>query len=665
MYLSLKNFLIIVLIYFIFSILTVLTLQTSSSKTLLIHSKNPSKSQEESSSSNEFFLSSLKPENLESESTCKTHQNKYTPTEIKNIFNYQDYSACKTPTNDTISFKNSQILIQCIKTTTPQYADDYNRFETYGGSRKHRPSWSNTTPSITNKEFLFIKCSEDAIYALVFNRFKQEFSDSANQKRRKLGFNKKPMSVLLLVFDSISRYSFQRNLPKTRKFLQGLEANQQLNQVFSLYEFEKAASVEVRTRWNMAQILYGKSLNEVDKGISRGKQGHFKRMQDLKDYQKHAIWTHFKSLGYVTMFSHGTVMDDLSLITGKYLATDHTFTNFWRYLWGIYNWYDTQEGQKCAGNRNFHDFSLDYTFQFFDNYQDNNKFAYVHINAAHEESGNVKTIDEDLFRFLNEFLSMIQNKGENLALFLISDHGYKQIKGAQWDIRSFFEYNTPMTHLIVSKEVVTGLEADSNLKYNQRQLVSRYDINLSLKHLAYFPYNISLESWYSAAKDDYTYNTMSLFQEKSNNNRTCADIGVSKEFCLCSWYEPIEYSENERIIQIEMINLFANLVENLGSPKGKCKVEENVYIVKAENFVIKNLENGLDTLYNIRMKTRQASEIFVDFNFCLENRINKTQQILNGVYKPYSVFQLEIGKVFLQLSDFKMSTECLTCFCDC
>ena len=39
------------------------------------------------------------------------------------------------------------------------------------------------------------------------------------------------------------------------------------------------------------------------------------------------------------------------------------------------------------------------------------------------------------------------------------------------------------------------------------------------------------------------------------------------------------------------------------------------------------------------MRTKKDSKIIIDFKFCLEDKINKTKQILTGKWGPYSVFQ--------------------------
>jgi len=62
---------------------------------------------------------------------------------------------------------------------------------------------SNTIPYLAFKEFLIRKGSDNAVYTLVLDRFKQEVSNSTNRIRRKLNINNKLMIVLFLEFDSV------------------------------------------------------------------------------------------------------------------------------------------------------------------------------------------------------------------------------------------------------------------------------------------------------------------------------------------------------------------------------------------------------------------------------------------------------------------------------
>ena len=89
----------------------------------------------------------------------------------------------------------------------------------------------------------------------------------------------------------------------------------------------------------------------------------------------------------------------------------------------IYSYSEFAENQRCLGSENAHYYSMNHTYQFFNNYKEHNRFGYVHISAAHEDTGNVKTIDDDLLNFLIKMLELFDNKQEDLAIMLIGDHG--------------------------------------------------------------------------------------------------------------------------------------------------------------------------------------------------------------------------------------------------
>lgn len=598
--------------------------------------------------------------------TCKTFDVVYTKVELSKIFSYRNYKECIPSSNDLISFKNQNLSVVCMGNSKPQYAVDANENEVYGNNKKTLPNWSRSLPDFKDKQFLLVKCSVRSVFAFVFNRFKKEVSEAANEIRMRLVSDKKNMNVLLMVFDSISKFSFKRNLPKTSKFLEDIGINNQLSKQFSVYNFEKATVAESRTRWNMAQILYGKTWEEAEFVFGKNPDINLAEKQKL-DYQKHAIWSHYSSLGYVTMFSHNTGLSFLSLLTGNTIKADHVFANFWNHIWGVLNKHDIVNGQKCIGDRNAHDFSFDYTYQFFENYKENNKFAYIHSNAAHEHTGNVITIDDDLLKFLENFLTMIQSRGDNLALFLISDHGHKQKNAPEWDIRTLFDVITPTTYLIMTKDIVKKLKAEEILKYNEKQLISRFDINLSLKHLAYAPYNISVDSWYPKAKFEYNnYKTISLFEETPAFDRTCSDIGVEKEFCICSWFEPVENNYREKVIRNQMITLFAKYLKKIGKSNLYCNVRDRVEVAKSESLILKSLEKGLFTVYKIELKTVNNIVISIDFNFCLMSALKKNKyKVVTDKLKPHSIFDISKVTGFLQLQKITLPSECISDFCSC
>jgi hypothetical protein len=186
----------------------------------------------------------------------------------------------------------------------------------------------------------------------------------------------------------------------------------------------------------MAPILYGESKSKIQEILGTRIPSFHSKIHE--EYQKKAIWSHFSSLGYVTMFLHDTVWDFLSYLTGARIFCDHVFTNYWKVVWTVYGFHDFQDGQRCIGNQNSHNISFGYIYRFFEVYPENNKFSYVHLNPAHEKKGNIQTVDEDLKDFLGKFVKLFNSRNESFVIFLIGDHGQRRVE-MQFDIRNSYE----------------------------------------------------------------------------------------------------------------------------------------------------------------------------------------------------------------------------------
>jgi hypothetical protein len=382
-----------------------------------------------------------------------------------------------------------------------------------------------------------------------------------------------------------------------------------------------------------------------------------------KDNQKFAIWTHYQKLGYTTMFLHDSVWDYIPMLTGRVIDTDHCFVDFWKYVWGVYNWHDFSDSQRCAGSKNSHDLSFDYTYQYFFNYKENNKFAYVHLDAAHESTGNIVTVDDDLARFLKDFLTLIRERDENLALFMISDHGNKHMGRIRWDIRSFYEVHVPMTHLILSKRIENDWNARESLTANKKRLLSRMDLNLSLKQIAYFPYNITIDL---QQLKDYEYdNIISLFSEKASLDRTCSSIGVAKEHCLCSWFQDVNQNdEREIFIRDSFIGLLRNYFEDNANQVLECDPMQDFVLTIFKSFQMKEEETAMDTLYFFEFELGSIKITAIgNFNFKTEKW--KFKKVADKKMLPYLDFEYQGRAAFLQVNEVKVVQKCFENMCFC
>ena len=233
--------------------------------------------------------------------TCKTPSNKYTDKEIFEIFRYKTYSKCKINSKNFVKYENNTLHALC-GSVIPTYAVDHLNEEFYAGGKREIPKWSSSIPNLVKKQFVLIKCSNTAIRALVFLWYNENISRNKREISVNLVAKNTTMNVLVLVLDSVSRFSSQRNLEKTTKFLKNLHID--FEDYYDVFEFDKVAIPHARTAYNIAQLIYGESHLDIYKKIKRIVPKYNQKTTVHSDYQKHAIWTQFNNLGYVTMVTH-------------------------------------------------------------------------------------------------------------------------------------------------------------------------------------------------------------------------------------------------------------------------------------------------------------------------------------------------------------------------
>ena len=569
---------------------------------------------------------------------CMPHEYNFSDHEARLYWNYQNYSSCSTKRGDDIRVSRDLITAYCRDGQYAYFGVDNRKQETFRGGR-HKIQWEQGTRKfIGNSEFAMVKCNEDSIYSYVFNRFNETTSNRTKKVEKSLAIESKPIAVLLLVFDSISRDSAKRNLEKTIEYLKQESSCGKNISKFSIYDFKLANAESPDTKRNMLPLLYGHSLKRHRQleAINRYKSN------SLLDLQKqYSLWSHFSSLGFVTYFSVDTVFSYFAEFTGNEIQADYVFQNFWKAAQTVYGYQDHLENQRCFGNHNAHFYSMDYTYQFFKNYREHNRFGFVHITAAHEDTGNIKTIDSDLPDFLKSMFDLFDSDKEDFVLFLLADHGRGMDK-LQFNIKGNLETLVPMSYIIMNRELEEKMGSRANLDHNIDRLMSRYDINLSLRSLAYIPYGDNYRYQYRNLKEKYlAKDVVNLFDEKISDTRTCADSGIPDDFCICNDFTDVNLdNENELIILDELVSLITRIIEGISI--------NNVESVMKIN--LRPQGEGWDTIYKVKLSLDSGNIIHAYGNFCNNDRILKTKQILDERIYPFKAFYVGTTNAFLQIS---------------
>ena len=387
------------------------------------------------------------------------------------------------------------------------------------------------------KEFAFAKCGDYKEPVYVHKALKSA-SERAEEIAKSKG-KKKPLTVFLVMFDSVSRQHFFRNFPKTIEYLNSeFSETGQLAKDFAMYDFLVNNVHGENTEPNMVPTLYGYSDSRIVQLLKGFDVRKTKDWWKFRELQKGSLFQFFKDMGYVTMFGYDTVLN-LFGKTGKEILTDHRAINFWQVAKKVFSYEDYTSKQVCLGPHDPHYYMLDYARQFMQNYEGYNRFGYVHLTTAHEPTGTlIRTADKDVKNFISEILNYYKHKEEDVVLMVASDHG-KRLKELDKAIEGYLENQLPFHLLFANKELMErlgGIEADSNLKHNTKRLVSRLDWHMTFKHLALSPYeevttnSSTYKDWKSLTDSE---NARSLFLEKVNNERTCSDVGIQNYYCTC------------------------------------------------------------------------------------------------------------------------------------
>ena len=171
---------------------------------------------------------------------------------------------------------------------------------------------------------------------------------------------------------------------------------------------------------------------------------------------------------------------------GRIITTDHISTNFFHASHKFVGYTDFIDDIQCIGNKSSDFYLLDYLKQFSKSYKNTNKFSYIHMSQGHEFSGTViKTIDNNLQKTLEEIINYYYDNNQDFFIILAGDHGKHSI---EWDhsYEGYLENQLPALFFISNKQFLSKI--DSMLYKNRKKVVSRFDLHLTLKHLAISPY---------------------------------------------------------------------------------------------------------------------------------------------------------------------------------
>ncbi|CAH1780947.1 unnamed protein product [Owenia fusiformis] len=323
-------------------------------------------------------------------------------------------------------------------------------------------------------------------------------------KRMKQPENKHPkLDVLMFGFDSVSRMSWIRNLPKSYKYF---------TEVLNGVVLEGYNIVGDGTPQALLPILTGKTEPELPEA-RRGKPG-------AKTVDGHPwIWKQYREKGYVTQWGE----DGGFIGTFQYRMLgfiDPPVDHFYRPFELLVGKHGTPSF--CLGSLPRHKNMLNWISGMYTMYKDNPKFMFMfHSEFSHEAMNALQKADDDLYTWLKH----IHKNGylDNALLILMSDHGArfqdirKSIQGKLEERMPYFGLRFPEWF---EKRYPNEIK---NLQINRHRLTTPFDIHETFEQLLDMSKN----------KEFTTSNRgISLFQEIPKA-RSCQDADIEPHWCAC------------------------------------------------------------------------------------------------------------------------------------
>ena len=344
-------------------------------------------------------------------------------------------------------------------------------------------------------DFIYVNCtaSDGALYNSTHSGVLPHDTDTMpDLPKGALGLN-----ILMMGFDSMSRRSWQRNLPKTVAYLtESLGAV-----VLNGYNAVGAATVH-----NLLPLLTGLEESE----LPEGRRGHAGAIP-VDGYPW--IWKDFNyTKPFGGAFTH-------SLLGFDKQPVDHYMRNFFLYR----RQKARRDKPHCLGSVPSHLNVFNSGRDMFESYKVRLKFSFIfHSILSHDHMTYVTVADEDL----TSTLKYMNDRGyfDNTLLILMSDHGAR-FSSIRKILQGRFEERNPFFSVrLPPKLIIKYPKIYKNLKINADRLTTPFDVHATFQDVISYKAGLIRQSKWSHG--------ISLF-EKIPVDRMCEEAGLTQHWCLC------------------------------------------------------------------------------------------------------------------------------------
>jgi len=497
-----------------------------------------------------------------------------------------------------------------------------------------------------NKRKIRLDKQQVVDYAGLFVQVVNKYNPKQHKKIEKTNNNCKPLNIMLISYDSVSRSSWLQRLPKTNKFM------------FRKMKFELLKGYNIvgdGTPAALIPIYTGQTEEELPNVLKNNPDAQY------VDQAYPFIWKDLHKLGYISMH-----LEDWPHV-GAFNYRMKGFSNqtchhyYKHYQYKILKEMETLHlkgkftDDYCIGAKKRHKVQLDLMTQFKNEYNKiaNNLIIMHYVENSHESNERFNWIDNDLHSFLSQGFS--NGLFDNTAIFLYSDHG-SRFSDKRTSSDRYLEERLPFFSIYLPDEYkLANPDKYSNLKINTNLLTSPFDIYATVRDLT------CLDSINNKEPSDLD-RSISLLN-KISSARNCEHIGISDHFCTCvQKWQSIPVTNG---LAIQCVTFILDSINHFIKPvDDKC---EKLLLKEVLSFEMLKKNNKL--LFKIQFQSYPNNGIYETL---LTNEFNQENEFNSGHFSITSRNDISridsYGEQPKCISDFgKNPTELLDirkfCFC--
>ena len=374
-----------------------------------------------------------------------------------------------------------------------------------------------------NPEVMLLKNKEK--YEIKIDlKFNKELSENRNQILTENIFPNN--NILFLYIDTLSRPHFFRKMNYLTQFLSKFNSNK--NSSYEVFQFMKYQSFPNDFSNSGIQTIFYEATKKI-------------RYEEHKNLH---LLTLLKNKGYITAQSANFCFKEFILNQQDYNffrdtnIEEYDHENIAMFCDPFFlKEMKTPSIKKCLYGKNSFEYVLDYGYQFLTKYSNNKKFLRLGFFEGKERTGEViKYLDYYLYQFLDNLYQ--NNYLKNTIVFLVSGQGnsyndlFNNIFYIDYDF--YIEKYLGTFFILLDKEGLNLNETDLiNIRTNQQNMVTAYDIRETLKNIAENKiYNNTREK----NEDNLNNNNLgeSLFEFINSLKRSCKLYNnINDDVCRC------------------------------------------------------------------------------------------------------------------------------------